>query len=171
MIAAARGSIQTLVQVIDVLQSRQRRDPGDMFPAGSPPPSKHNITRAGPLLLAKTVPNSPRAIRLRSLSAVGLNQSSALACAWSKSVPIIKVAPPFALSAASLSAAFSTIPLRPSLSSSLYRYPIGFMVISIPVGAGMKFAIGNFAGVVIDFLIVSAVVFLMARYAKRLGLG
>ncbi|MEM3023058.1 MAG: MscL family protein [Candidatus Bathyarchaeia archaeon] len=44
------------------------------------------------------------------------------------------------------------------------------MVISIPVGAGMKFAIGNFAGVVIDFLIVSAVVFLMARYAKRLGL-
>ena len=35
---------------------------------------------------------------------------------------------------------------------------------------GTSFAIGDFVGVMIDFLIVSMVVFLMARYAKKIGL-
>ncbi|MEM4251435.1 MAG: MscL family protein [Candidatus Bathyarchaeia archaeon] len=43
-------------------------------------------------------------------------------------------------------------------------------VISIPVGQGLNFAVGNFVGVLIDFLIVSFVVFTMARYARKMGL-
>lgn len=43
-------------------------------------------------------------------------------------------------------------------------------VVSVPVGNGMNFAIGDFVSVVIDFLIVSMVVFLIARYAKKIGL-
>jgi len=42
-------------------------------------------------------------------------------------------------------------------------------VMSVPIGQGMNFAVGDFVGVVIDFLIVAAVVFLIARYARRLG--
>jgi len=40
-------------------------------------------------------------------------------------------------------------------------------VISIPIGEGMNFAIGDFISVIIDFLIVSVVVFLIARYAGK----
>lgn len=43
-------------------------------------------------------------------------------------------------------------------------------VVSVLVGNGMNFAIGDFVGVVIDFLIVSMVVFLIVRYAKKIGL-
>ncbi len=42
--------------------------------------------------------------------------------------------------------------------------------VSIPVGQGMNFAVGDFVGVVIDFLIVAVVVFLIAKYARRIGL-
>ncbi len=40
-------------------------------------------------------------------------------------------------------------------------------VITIPIGEGMNFAIGDFVSVMIDFLIVSIVVFLIARYAGK----
>jgi large conductance mechanosensitive channel len=40
-------------------------------------------------------------------------------------------------------------------------------VITIPIGEGMNFAIGDFVSVMIDFLIVAIVVFLIARYAGR----
>lgn len=43
-------------------------------------------------------------------------------------------------------------------------------VVSIPIGYGMQFAIGDFVGVIIDFLIVAGVVFMIARYARKLGL-
>jgi len=43
-------------------------------------------------------------------------------------------------------------------------------VVTLPVGQGMSFALGDFVGVIIDFAIVSLVVFLMAKYAKRMGL-
>lgn len=43
-------------------------------------------------------------------------------------------------------------------------------VLSVPVGQGISFAIGDFVSVVIDFLIVSMVVFLIVRYAKKIGL-
>ena len=43
-------------------------------------------------------------------------------------------------------------------------------IISIPVGNGMNFAIGDFVGVIIDFLIVAAVIFAIAKYAGRMGL-
>ncbi len=43
-------------------------------------------------------------------------------------------------------------------------------VLSLPVGNGMNFALGDFAGVVIDFLIVALVVFLIAKYARKMGL-
>jgi len=43
-------------------------------------------------------------------------------------------------------------------------------VVSIPVGNGMNFAVGDFVGVIVDFLIVAAVVFLIAKYARKMGL-
>jgi large conductance mechanosensitive channel len=41
--------------------------------------------------------------------------------------------------------------------------------LTIPIGQGISFAIGDFVGVMIDFLIVSMVIFLIARYAKKIG--
>ncbi len=38
---------------------------------------------------------------------------------------------------------------------------------TIPIGEGMNFAIGDFVSVMIDFLIVSIVIFLIARYAGK----
>jgi large conductance mechanosensitive channel len=43
-------------------------------------------------------------------------------------------------------------------------------VVSVPVGNGMNFAIGDFVGVVVDFVIVVVVVFLIAKYGRRMGL-
>ena len=43
-------------------------------------------------------------------------------------------------------------------------------VVGIPIGYGMQFAIGDFVGVIIDFLVVVGVVFMIARYARKLGL-
>jgi len=43
-------------------------------------------------------------------------------------------------------------------------------IVSLPVGAGMNFAIGDFVGVIVDFLIVACVVFLIAKYAGKMGL-
>jgi large conductance mechanosensitive channel len=40
-------------------------------------------------------------------------------------------------------------------------------VVSLPIGAGMNFAIGDFVGVIINFLIVAVVVFFIAKYAGR----
>jgi large conductance mechanosensitive channel len=39
--------------------------------------------------------------------------------------------------------------------------------VAIPIGQGINFAIGDFVSVMIDFLIVSVVVFLIARYAGK----
>jgi len=43
-------------------------------------------------------------------------------------------------------------------------------IISLPIGSGMNFAVGDFVGVIIDFLIVAIVIFFIARYAKRMGI-
>jgi len=43
-------------------------------------------------------------------------------------------------------------------------------VISIPIGSGINFVIGDFIGVILDFLIVAAVIFVIARYTKKIGL-
>jgi large conductance mechanosensitive channel len=43
-------------------------------------------------------------------------------------------------------------------------------IVSVPIGQGMNFAVGDFVGVILDFLIVASVVFLIAKYAKRIGL-
>jgi large conductance mechanosensitive channel len=40
-------------------------------------------------------------------------------------------------------------------------------VISLPVGQGMNFAIGDFVSVIVDFLIVAVVVFFIAKYAGK----
>ncbi|HUK50705.1 MAG TPA: MscL family protein [Terriglobales bacterium] len=40
-------------------------------------------------------------------------------------------------------------------------------VISLPIGSGMNFAIGDFVGVIVDFLIVAVVVFFIAKYAGK----
>jgi large conductance mechanosensitive channel len=41
-------------------------------------------------------------------------------------------------------------------------------VISIPIGQGMNFAIGDFIGVIIDFIIVAAVVFMISKFARKI---
>jgi large conductance mechanosensitive channel len=43
-------------------------------------------------------------------------------------------------------------------------------IIGIPIGQGLNFAVGDFVGVVIDFLIVAAVIFMIAKYASKMGL-
>jgi large conductance mechanosensitive channel len=43
-------------------------------------------------------------------------------------------------------------------------------VVSIPVGNGMNFAVGDFVGVIIDFAIVAAVIFVIAKHAEKMGL-
>jgi large conductance mechanosensitive channel len=40
-------------------------------------------------------------------------------------------------------------------------------IFSVPIGQGMNFAVGDFIGVIIDFLIVATVVFLIVKYAGR----
>jgi len=43
-------------------------------------------------------------------------------------------------------------------------------IISIPIGQGLNFAVGDFVGVVIDFLIVAVVIFMIAKYARKMAL-
>ena len=43
-------------------------------------------------------------------------------------------------------------------------------VISIPVGNGINFAIGDFVGVLIDFIIVAGVVLFIAKYGQKIVL-
>lgn len=43
-------------------------------------------------------------------------------------------------------------------------------VVNIPVGNGIKFGIGDFVGVVIDFLIISIVIFVIAKFGRKAGL-
>lgn len=40
-------------------------------------------------------------------------------------------------------------------------------VVSLPIGQGTNFAIGDFVGVIVDFLIVAVLVFFIAKYAGR----
>jgi large conductance mechanosensitive channel len=44
------------------------------------------------------------------------------------------------------------------------------MMITIPVGNGMNFGIGDFVGVVIDFIIIALVIFLIAKFGRKAGL-
>lgn len=43
-------------------------------------------------------------------------------------------------------------------------------VVTIPVGNGMSFGIGDFVGVVIDFLIIAFVIFVIAKFGRKAGL-
>jgi len=40
-------------------------------------------------------------------------------------------------------------------------------VFTLPIGSGMNFAVGDFVGVIVDFLIVAVVVFFIAKYAGK----
>jgi large conductance mechanosensitive channel len=42
--------------------------------------------------------------------------------------------------------------------------------VSIPIGNGMNFAVGDFVGEIVDFLIVAVVIFVIAKYAAKIGL-
>jgi large conductance mechanosensitive channel len=43
-------------------------------------------------------------------------------------------------------------------------------LVTIPIGNGMNFGIGDFIGVIIDFLIIALVIFLIAKFARKAGL-
>lgn len=43
-------------------------------------------------------------------------------------------------------------------------------VVSLPIGAGMNFAVGDFVGVIVDFSIVASIIFVIAKYAGKMGL-
>ncbi len=42
-------------------------------------------------------------------------------------------------------------------------------VFNLPIGQGMNFAVGDFVGVVVDFLIVATVIFLIVKYTAKIG--
>jgi large conductance mechanosensitive channel len=42
--------------------------------------------------------------------------------------------------------------------------------LQIPIAGGMNFALGDFVGVIVDFAIVSVVVFFIVKYARKAGL-
>lgn len=42
--------------------------------------------------------------------------------------------------------------------------------LQLPIGNGMTFGMGDFVGVIIDFLIVLGVIFFIAKYAKKVGI-
>jgi large conductance mechanosensitive channel len=43
-------------------------------------------------------------------------------------------------------------------------------IVSIPIGTGMNFGIGDFVSVVIDFIIISFVIFMIAKFGRKAGL-
>lgn len=43
-------------------------------------------------------------------------------------------------------------------------------IITIPVGNGMNFAIGDFIAVLIDFTIIVSVIFIIAKFGRKAGL-
>ncbi|MFZ0184552.1 MAG: MscL family protein [Nitrosotalea sp.] len=43
-------------------------------------------------------------------------------------------------------------------------------IITIPIGNGMNFGIGDFVGVIIDFFIISMVIFIIAKLGRKAGL-
>lgn len=40
-------------------------------------------------------------------------------------------------------------------------------VLTLPIGQGINFAVGDFVGVIVDFVIVAVVVFFIAKYAVK----
>lgn len=43
-------------------------------------------------------------------------------------------------------------------------------IFNVPIGNGMNFGIGDFIGVIIDFMIIAFVIFLIAKFARKAGL-
>jgi large conductance mechanosensitive channel len=43
-------------------------------------------------------------------------------------------------------------------------------IVTIPIGNGMNFGIGDFVGVVIDFFIITIVIFVIAKFGRKAGL-
>jgi large conductance mechanosensitive channel len=43
-------------------------------------------------------------------------------------------------------------------------------IVTIPIGNGMSFGIGDFVGVIIDFAIISMVIFVIAKFGRKAGL-
>ena len=43
-------------------------------------------------------------------------------------------------------------------------------IITLPIGNGMNFGIGDFVGMVIDFIIISMVIFVIAKFGRKTGL-
>jgi len=43
-------------------------------------------------------------------------------------------------------------------------------IVTIPIGNGMNFGIGDFVGVIIDFSIISMVIFVIAKFGRKVGL-
>ncbi len=44
------------------------------------------------------------------------------------------------------------------------------ITVQVPIANGVNLALGDFIGVLVDFLIVSIVIFFIAKYARRVGL-
>jgi large conductance mechanosensitive channel len=42
-------------------------------------------------------------------------------------------------------------------------------VFNLPIGQGMNFAVGDFVGAVVDFLIVAAVIFLIVKFTAKIA--
>jgi len=43
-------------------------------------------------------------------------------------------------------------------------------ILTVPIGNGINFPVGDFVGVMIDFLIITFVVFIIVKYSKKVGI-
>jgi len=43
-------------------------------------------------------------------------------------------------------------------------------IVSVPIGQGINFALGDFMGVILDFVIVAVVVFFIVKYGRKMRL-
>ncbi|MEO9276433.1 MAG: MscL family protein [Nitrososphaera sp.] len=43
-------------------------------------------------------------------------------------------------------------------------------IVNIPVSGGINFGIGDFVGVIIDFMIISVVIFFIAKFGRKAGM-
>jgi large-conductance mechanosensitive channel len=43
-------------------------------------------------------------------------------------------------------------------------------VITIPIGQGMNFGVGDFIGAIIDFSIIALVIFMIAKFGRKAGI-
>ena len=117
------------------------------------------LKRIRELLTPKPTPSPPKGIRAEFLDFIGKSGVLGLAIGFIMGLYVGKV----------VSALVSDI-IMPIPGAFIPGGDWKKAVVSLPIGQGMNFAIGDFVAVMIDFLIVAVVIFLIAKYGRKIGL-